>query len=152
MSNFILRSAVDNDAAAITACVHHAFDHDVERIGRKPGPMLMEYDKEIREHQVFVVEDNGQIFGVLVLCIKDEGFLLDVIAVEPRAQGKGIGKLLLETAESEAQRQGFTSIYLYAHEKMTENQLLYKKIGYVEYDRRVEHGLRRVYMRKQLFT
>ena len=151
-NQFSLRNAVDEDAAAVTECVHNAFRHYIERIGRKPGPMLMDYAHEIREHQVFVVEDNGQIFGVLVLCIKDEGFLLDVIAVEPRAQGKGIGKLLLETAESEARRQGFTSIYLYTHEKMTENQLLYKKIGYVEYDRRVEHGLRRVYMRKELFT
>lgn len=151
-NQFSLRNAVDEDSAAVTECVHNAFSHYIERIGRKPGPMLMDYAQEIREHQVFVVEDNGQIFGVLVLCIKDEGFLLDVIAVEPRAQGKGIGKLLLEAAESEAQRQGFTSIYLYTHEKMTENQLLYKKIGYVEYDRRVEHGLRRVYMRKELFT
>ena len=131
---------------------HNAFSHYIEQIGRKPGPMLMNYAQEIHEHQVFVVEDNGQIFGVLVLCIKDEGFLLDVIAVEPHAQGKGIEKLLLETAESEARRQGFKSIYLYTHEKMTENQLLYKKIGYVEYDRRDEHGLRRVYMRKELFT
>jgi ribosomal protein S18 acetylase RimI-like enzyme len=111
--------------------------------------MLMNYRQEIREHQVFVVEDSGQIIGVLVLCVKDEGFLLDVIAVEPQDQGKGVGKLLLEFAEVEAQRQGFTSIYLYTHEKMTENQLLYTKIGYVEYDRRVEQGLARVYMRKQ---
>lgn len=151
-NQFPLRNAVDEDAAAVTECVHNAFRHYIERIGRKPGPMLMDYAHEIREHQVFVVEDHGQIFGVLVLCIKDEGFLLDVIAVEPHVQGKGIGKLLLETAESEAQRQGFTSIYLYTHEKMTENQLLYKKIGYVEYDRRVEHELRRVYMRKEFFT
>ncbi len=151
-NQFSLRNAMNEDAAAVTECVHNAFRHYIERIGRKPGPMLMDYAQEIREHQVFVVEDKGQIFGVLVLCIKDEGFLLDVIAVEPHAQGKGIGKLLLEMAESEARRQGFASIYLYTHEKMTENQLLYKKIGYVEYDRRVEHGLRRVYMRKQLFT
>jgi hypothetical protein len=33
---------------------------------------------------------------------------------------------------------------------MTENQFLYAKIGYVEYDRRVEEGFSRVYMRKQL--
>ena len=151
-NQFSLRNAKDEDAAAVTECVHNAFRHYIERIGRKPGPMLMDYAPEIREHQVFVFEDNGRIFGVLVLCIKDEGFLLDVIAVEPQVQGKGIGKLLLEMAESEAQRQGFTSIYLYTHEKMTENQMLYKKIGYVEYDRRVEHGLRRVYMRKELFT
>ena len=149
MSNFILRSAVDNDAAAITACVHHAFDHYVERIGRKPGPMLMKYDKEIREHLVFVVEESGQIVGSLVLCIKEEGFLLDVIAVEPLWQGRGVGRMLLEFAEVEAQRQGYQSIYLYTHEKMTENQLLYSKIGYVEYDRRSEDGLARVYMRKK---
>ena len=149
MSNFILRGAVDNDAAAITACVHHAFDHYVERIGRKPGPMLMKYDKEIREHQVFVVEESGQIVGSLVLCIKEEGFLLDVIAVEPLWQGRGVGRMLLEFAEVEAQRQGYQSIYLYTHEKMTENQLLYSKIGYVEYDCRSENGLARVYMRKK---
>lgn len=149
MGDFILRSAVDNDAAAITACVHHAFDHYVERIGRKPGPMLMEYDKEIHEHQVFVVEESGQIVGSLVLCIKEEGFLLDVIAVEPLWQGRGVGRMLLEFAEVEAQRQGYQSIYLYTHEKMTENQLLYSKIGYVEYDRRSENGLARVYMRKK---
>jgi GNAT superfamily N-acetyltransferase len=110
----------------------------------------MNYEKEILEHQVFVVEKDVQIVGVLVLCIKDEGFLLDVIAVEPLAQGMGIGRLLLKFAETEAQRQGYKSIYLYTHEKMIENQTLYSKIGYVEFDRRFENGLARVYMRKQL--
>ena len=57
---------------------------------------------------------------------------------------------MLEFAESEAQQQGYTSIYLYTHEKMTENLALYAKIGYVEYDRRLEMGLARVYMRKIL--
>jgi hypothetical protein len=55
---FTLRRAVEADAIAVTACVHNAFGHYVERIGRKPGPMLMDYEKEIREHQVWVVEDN----------------------------------------------------------------------------------------------
>jgi GNAT superfamily N-acetyltransferase len=110
----------------------------------------MDYAYEIREHQVWVVEQNGQVIGALVMCIKEEGFLLDVIAVEPFHQGTGVGRLMLEFAEAEAQRQGFDSIYLYTHEKMTENQALYKIIGYIEYDRRFEAGLARVYMRKQL--
>jgi GNAT superfamily N-acetyltransferase len=76
-------------------------------------------------------------------------FLLDVIAVEPLYQGNGVGKLFLEFAETEARRQGFASIYLYTHEKMIESQALYTRIGYVEYDRRVEHGLSRIYMRKK---
>ena len=95
------------------------------------------------------MEDDTQIVGALVLCVKEEGFLLDVIAVEPSWQGKGIGGMLLKFAEAEAQRQGYKSIYLYTHEKMTENQILYSKIGYVEYDRRFESGLARVYMRKK---
>jgi len=33
---------------------------------------------------------------------------------------------------------------------MTENQSLYAGIGYVEFDRRFERGLKRVYMRKPL--
>ena len=149
MDKFPLRNATEQDAAAVTACAHHAFEHYVERIGREPGPMLMDYAREIREHQVFVVEDNERVIGALVLCVKDEGFLLDVIAVEPHWQGRGVGRLLLEFAEAEAQRQGYHSIYLYTHEKMTENQALYSKIGYVEYDRRFESGLARVYMRKK---
>lgn len=150
MDHFVLRSATPNDVTAVNACVHHAFGHYIERIGRKPGPMLMDYALEIREHQVFVVEEDKQIVGVLVLCIKEEGFLLDVIAVEPPWQGRGVGKMLLKFAEAEARRQGYESIYLYTHEKMTENQALYSKIGYVEYDRRFENGLARVYMRKKL--
>jgi hypothetical protein len=33
---------------------------------------------------------------------------------------------------------------------MTENQALYSKVGYVEYDRRSQGGFSRVFMRKRL--
>lgn len=148
--NYSLRSATIQDAPAVTACVNHAFGHYVERIGMKPAPMEMDYEHEIREHQVFVVEDAGQVVGSLVLGITQEGFLLDVIAVEPNYWSKGVGRIMLEHAEAEAKQQGFDSIYLFTHEKMVENQALYKKVGYVEYDRRLEMGRNRVYMRKQL--
>jgi N-acetylglutamate synthase-like GNAT family acetyltransferase len=145
-----LRPATLADSQAVETCVHKAFAHYVERIGMKPGPMRMDYAHEIREHRVFVVEDAGQVVGSLVLDITEEGFLLDVIAVDPGWWGKGVGKLMLKFAEAEARRQGFESIYLFTHEKMTENQALYKKIGYIEYDRRLEMGLARVFMRKSL--
>lgn len=148
--NFLLRPATLVDAPAVAACVNNAFGHYVERIGMKPAPMEMDYEHEIRKHQVFVVEDAGQVVGSLVLGITEEGFLLDVIAVDPGWWGKGVGRIMLEHAEAEAIRQGFDSIYLFTHEKMTENQALYKRIGYVEYDRRLENGRRRVYMRKPL--
>ena len=55
-----------------------------------------------------------------------------------------------DAAAAEAKRAGYDSIYLYTHETMVENLAGYAKIGYVQYDRRVEAGLARVYMRKKL--
>lgn len=40
--------------------------------------------------------------------------------------GRGVGRALLESAESEARSAGFDSLYLYTHEKMTENLALLK--------------------------
>ena len=112
--------------------------------------MTEDYAKVIRKRRVTVAESDGKIAGVLVLAITSEGFLLENVAVDPSHRGQGLGRTLLELAEAEARREGFGSIYLYTHEKMTENLALYAKIGYVEFDRRSEKGLARVYMRKPL--
>jgi GNAT superfamily N-acetyltransferase len=131
-------------------CVHAAYRHYVERIGRPPAPMLDDYAQIIADRPVHVAENDGKIVGMLVLDETDEGFLLETVAVDPSVQGTGVGRRLIDLAEAEARRAGHTSIYLYTHEKMTENRLHYAKIGYVEYARRNEHGLARVYLRKPL--
>jgi ribosomal protein S18 acetylase RimI-like enzyme len=145
-----LRPAQAEDALPVAACVNTAYQHYVDRIGKAPAPMLDDYARIISERQVSIAERNGAIVGILVLNATDNGFFVDNVAVEPSHQGLGIGRILLELAESEARRQGFASINLYTHEKMVENQSLYGRIGYVEYARRVEHGYSRVYMRKML--
>ncbi len=149
-ARYALRAANEGDAAAVAACVDSAYRHYIERIGRAPGPMTDDYAEVIRGRRVTVAESAGRIVGVLVLALTQEGFLLENVAVDPTLRGTGLGRALLELAESEARRAGFDSIYLYTHEKMTENRALYTKIGYVEYDRRFEQGLARVYMRKPL--
>lgn len=147
---FSIRQAVPDDAEAVAACVGAAYRHYIDRIGKPPAAMLEAYAEVIRQHQVAVAESDGAIVGVLVLAVTEEGLCLENVAVDPTVHGKGVGRALLERAEAEARRQGFAEIYLYTHEKMTENQALYSKIGYVEYDRRVEKGYSRVYMRKRL--
>jgi ribosomal protein S18 acetylase RimI-like enzyme len=145
-----LRPATDRDAAAVANLVDAAYGHYVERIGRKPMPMTLDYDEEIREKQATVAEDGEELVGVLILDTTDEGFLIYNVAVHPTRRASGIGRMLLEFAESEARRAGFDSIYLFTHEKMTENQELYARIGYVEFDRRQVEDLHIVFMRKQL--
>ncbi|MCK5485732.1 MAG: GNAT family N-acetyltransferase [Desulfobacterales bacterium] len=113
--------------------------------------MLDDYSEVIRQHQAYVAEENEQIVGVLVLIRKDDGILLDNVAVHPEHQWKGLGGRLVELAESEARNQGYTHLDLYTHECMTENIENYKRLGYVETERRTERGYQRVYMRKVIF-
>ena len=116
----------------------------------RPGPMTDDYSAVIRDRAVMVVESEGAIVGAIVLDLTEEGFTIENVAVHPARQGEGIGRALLELAEAEARAAGEDAVHLYTHEKMTENQALYARIGYVEYDRRAEDGFSRVFMRKRL--
>jgi len=114
---------------------------------RHPCSWLPHFDPEGR---VWVAELDAQLEGVLVQYETQDGFYVDTVAVSAKSRGTGVGRALLEFAEAEAVRRGFTSIYLCTNAKMTENQALYTKLGYVEYDRRTEAGYDRVFYRKAL--
>jgi ribosomal protein S18 acetylase RimI-like enzyme len=148
---YSFRSATRRDAPKVAALVNAAYAHYREPIGMMPRPMTDDYAHLIANHRVTVAESrDGSILGIIVLRVEDEGFLIDNVAVDPSMRGKGLGKALLEFAEAEAQKAGFDSIYLYTHEKMTENLELYRRIGYLEYDRRSQGDYSLVYMRKHL--
>lgn len=112
--------------------------------------MQDDYTEVIANSEVTVAEEQGLVVGVIVLNVDDEGFCIDNIAVHPLHRGRGLGRILLRFAEGQARRAGFDSIYLYTHERMTENVALYSRIGYEEFDRRPQNGFSRVYMRKYL--
>src|SRR5258705_543509 len=92
----VIRAAATSDVAAITRCVCAAYLRHIERVGKQPWPMLQDYSNVIRTSQVLVAEREGRILGVLELLVTDEGFLLDSVAVDPTAQGTGIGRQMLE--------------------------------------------------------
>jgi RNA polymerase sigma-70 factor (ECF subfamily) len=142
----VLRPATAADVPQLTEVVRAAYGHYVERLGGAPRPLTDDYAVVVDRDDVTVAERGGEIAGLAVLLIDDEGFTLDNVAVHPAHQGAGVGRALLEHAEAAARRAGFDSIRLYTHELMTENVALYERIGYVEYERR---GPLR-YMRKRL--
>lgn len=145
-----IRAATSSDVPSITACACEAYVHYIERIGKRPGPMLEDYDETLRTSQVHVAVEEDSVVGLIVLQRTPEGFFIDNVAVRPTQKGRGVGKQLLLFAESEALRQGYESIYLSTHELMTENQALYQRIGYVPFAHRVVGGYPRVFMRKPL--
>lgn len=147
---YAFRPASAEDAAAVTALVDAAYGHYVARIGGLPGPMQADYTQVIGECAVTMAMADQAMAGVIVLAVTGEGFLVDNVAVHPDHQHRGLGRALLSLADDEAARAGFDSIYLYTHELMIENIALYNRLGYVEYDRRAEDGVTRVFLRKQL--
>jgi ribosomal protein S18 acetylase RimI-like enzyme len=145
-----LRTATPADVPRLTELVRAAYGHYVERLGGPPRPLVDDYSQVVRDHEVTVAEREGEIAGLIVLGVDDEGFFVDNVAVDPSHQGTGVGRALLEHAESAARWAGFNSIYLYTHERMTENLDLYERAGYVEYDRRLHGDASLVYLRKRL--
>jgi GNAT superfamily N-acetyltransferase len=145
-----IRPATLYEASAVAEYVRVAFSPYIERIGKPPAPMLLDFPTVIAAGQAWVVDVDGDVVGALIQYETEEGFYIDTVAVLPAMQGRGIGRALLEFAEDEARRRGYRSLYLCTNVKMTENQVLYPKIGYVEYERKFDQGYERIFYRKQL--
>ena len=146
----IIRAATRDDTTAIKACVVAAFEQYTVRIGKSLGPMLLDFAAEIKAGHLWLAQLRGNVIGVLVQYETESGFYIDTVAVDPKLQGIGAGKALIQFAESEAVRRGYKSIYLCTNEKMIENQAFYPRIGYIEYDRKYDGGYDRVFYVKNL--
>jgi GNAT superfamily N-acetyltransferase len=70
--------------------------------GVRPRPMTADYAAHVRDDEVWVADDEGEIQGFLVLVPRGDHLLLDNVAVDPSAQGRGIGAALLALAEERA--------------------------------------------------
>jgi GNAT superfamily N-acetyltransferase len=141
-----LRRAGSSDGAEVTGVVQRAFSVYVERIGRRPAPMDEDYEQLSARGDVWV--SGEPINAVLVLREEPDCLFVDVIAVDPPAQGTGLGGDLMDFAEREAAERGRGELRLLTNERMTENLAFYAHLGHEEYERRTEYGYRRVYLRK----
>jgi predicted N-acetyltransferase YhbS len=145
-----IRRAQPQDAECITALVTEAYTPYIARIGKKPAPMLEDYRQVLQDNETFVLTDNDEVVGVLVMSPEDTELLLVNVAVSARHKGKGLGKALMAFCEEHARGKGLAAVRLYTHERMTENIEIYKKLGYLETHRATEDGFARVFMRKAL--
>ena len=141
-----IRSAVLADQPSIRHLVEAAYARYADRMDRPPAPVLTDYRPAIHAGQVFVLGEP--IAAVIVLLDSPGTLLVENIAVDPAAQGHGLGRLLMEFAEQRAGAQGASRVTLYTNEVMTENLTIYAHLGYREVTRRAEGGYRRVFMEK----
>lgn len=146
----LIRIADSIDERRIVECIENSYSKYVERIGKKPAPMLDDYKSKIENKYIHVIDQGGRILWIIVLIPMDDHLYLGNLAVQPSDQGKGLGRMLMNYAEKQAVSSGFTEIRLYTNELMHENIIIYKKYGYLEIERKTENGYNRVFFVKKL--
>ena len=148
----MIRPAGAGDREAVERLVEAAYGVYVERIGKRPAPMDADYAALIDAGRVTVAESDGRVTGILVVVPMEDHLLIENVAVDPAAQGSGLGRRLMAHAEEHARILGLPELCLYTNEKMTENIAWYPRLGYTETERRTESGFARVFFTKRVDT
>jgi len=146
--NARLRIATEADVEAIERLVADAYGKYVERIGRKPRPMVADYHAAVVKNQFWLCEQKGAPIAVLELVAQESSLLVQNIAVSPTFQQAGLGRSLMRFAEAEARRQGYGEVRLYTNERLRENLKFYGSLGYRETHREALGGTELVHMMK----
>ncbi|KAF5684764.1 GNAT family acetyltransferase [Fusarium denticulatum] len=147
-----LTRAQASDIPSIQSMVNAAYEKYIPRIGKPPAPMTADYTSLLTTRDIFVLQISQSPVGALVLQHEPDSNAIKIenLVVDPSAQGRGYGKVLMRYAEDFARSRGCNALELYTNVKMFENLGLYLKMGFVETGRREEDGFERVYFRKEL--
>lgn len=145
-----IRKGENGDLHGVRACAAASYAMYIPRIGRKPAPMLADFETHLARGELFIALCGGDVAGYIVLYRRGDHLHIENVAVHPVHQGSGIGRTLLDFAEKTALDKDLFAIELYTNAKMTENLALYPHLGYEETARRTEDGFDRVFFRKAL--
>ena len=84
--------------------------------------------------EIFFALDGGEVIGTCAMIPRDDdAFELAKLAVTPAAQGRGIGRRLVEAATGFARRRGAKRVVLVSNSGLGPALRLYERLGF-------EHG------------
>lgn len=132
-----IRRAEAADLDAVVALTNAAYAHYTKEWGAPPLPVTEDYGPHIRNGGVWLLEQGGQLAGLIVLEREPDHMLIFSVAVAPPFQGRGLGIRLLEWAEKQALEAGLGEMRLFTNSRMERNIALYKSFGYQEVGRRL---------------
>lgn len=147
----LIRRAKQGDVADIIVITNASYQMYVERMGKKPAPMLADYAALVEHETVFVSTDPiDRVTGFVVIVARQQSALIETVAVRVEMQGQGIGRALMQFAEDWLGAQNIPEVSLYTHVTMYENRRWYPLLGYRESGIVQEDGYERVYFSKIL--
>ncbi|HXW96555.1 MAG TPA: GNAT family N-acetyltransferase [Gemmatimonadales bacterium] len=94
------------------------------------------HEPEPEQSLLLAEEDSGAPLGYVFTSTRDDYFTherlahIEVLAVEPGAQGKGIGRALVDAAERWAKERGYRRITLNVFAQNSRAREVYQRLGY----------------------
>ncbi|RUV74331.1 MAG: GNAT family N-acetyltransferase [Mesorhizobium sp.] len=131
-----IRRALAGDLDAVVQLTTAAYAPYTALLGAPPIPVTEDYAPRIERGEVWLLEQDGQPAGLLVLERHRDHSVIFSVAVSPAFQGKGHGVALLKWANEHTRLWGLPEVRLYTNPKMERNIALYKKYGFNETGRR----------------
>jgi len=129
--------AEDLSALCFRSKAHWGYDADFMAQSRAS---LMVQRAQIEAGDVWVVEVDGKIAGMVALAKLDDPKLIDLdkLFVEPAHIGSGAGRALMEVAIAEARRRGYSRMAILADPHAAK---FYERLGAVFMDERASDAI-----------
>lgn len=131
-----MRLATPDDREAVTALTTTAYAPYTAMLGSPPVPVTENYAPRIESGEVWLLEDDRGLAGLIVLERHPDHAMIFSVAVAPDRQGEGHGAHLLRFAENKTREWELTNLRLYTNARMEKNIAIYQAKGYQEMGRR----------------
>jgi ribosomal protein S18 acetylase RimI-like enzyme len=130
---FAFRKAAARDLPDISRIYDESFAKFVDT--RHTHGYFSDALRNERDHELVVATDqNGGVAGFLLLGAQNsfmpKGLNVDVVAVDEKFRGQGLGRALMKQAEQIGLRHDFNVMTLQVHEENTGAIGLYESMGY----------------------
>ena|SRR5688572_29046505 len=126
---FIYRNADESDSEALMGLINRAFEVESAFFTTKRID-LEETLGHFGKGKFLLAEIDGRIAGCNYVELRGEAGYFGLLSVDPRYQGHGLGRILIEQAEEFCRAAGCSRMQIRVLNHRTELPPFYEKLGY----------------------
>jgi ribosomal protein S18 acetylase RimI-like enzyme len=139
-AGYELRPVRDEELAAVGRLTADAYISD-GLLGASDGYVerLTDAENRAREAEVWVAVDGGQLLGSVTFVVpgspwreiaRDDEGEFRMLAVDPAARGRGVGRALVELCLRRARELGYAGVRMSTMDRMTSAHRVYQRLGF----------------------
>ncbi|MET8183484.1 GNAT family N-acetyltransferase [Streptomyces sp. NPDC005336] len=145
-----LRSARGWEHDQLAEIAREAYGEYLGLVDEPPAPLLLDYREVAASGQCHVAVTAEEIVGMVTVETADPYLVLRNLAVRPSAQGKGVGRKLVELVEEMARSAGMRGVRLWTRAEMVDNISFYRELQYDITHSEKNERTHRVFLCKEL--